>query len=146
MKKLITWCLILVLMFTSLTSCKFSHSNPNNLYNDISKFAGVEKEEYENYTIFKFDKFNGKSTSKIGRVGLEEGTIYFYANLTEGSVDIKYDRGALYSEEPLVTLNASENMPIESSGGYVEGDEVYIIFNSTFPVSGEIVISFIPLQ
>ena len=146
MKKLLVCILIVVLVLSCLTACDWLQRDVNDIFSDISEIAGAEKEEHENYTVFKFDEFKGKWTCKMERTELGEGAIYYHADLTDGSMIVKYDKGALYNDEPLVTLSAGETMPIQSSGGYVEGDKIYIIFETVTPVSGEVVISFVPFE
>ena len=145
-KKILICILIVVLVFTGIIVYDWLRKDPNDIFNGISEIAGAKKEEYENYTVFKFDEFNGKWTCKMERTNLGKGVIYYHADLTNGSMVVKYDIGALYNDNLLVTLNAEETMPIQSSGGYVEADKIYIIFETVSPVSGEVIISFVPFD
>ncbi len=129
MKKLLALVLSLILMIFCLVSC-----TPR----------GIKREDQENYTIFTLNNFKGRASLKMDRIGLGEGTIYYYADLTEGSVKVKYRESVLFDAEDLVTLSAGMDIPQDNSAGYVEGDEVSIIFEASAPVSGEVIISFIP--
>ena len=154
MKKAFFCFLSLAMLLSCLTGCSFSlgsfsfGNDPQVIYDDISKLSGLSKEEGENYTVYTFNEFNGngKQSFKMERTGLGDGPIYYSADLTEGSITVKYDAGAFDPEMGLVVLSANDEMPVTGSGGYVSGDYTYIIFEISGTVSGEVTISFVPLS
>lgn len=135
MKKLSSCILVIVLMF-SLVAC--------NLFKEDN---GVTFKKFENCAVFTFDDFPiGETASfELARTGLGEGAIYYQVNLEEGALSIKYKESGLINinnEQSLGEFTADDKMPINSSGGYVEGDKITITFESFSPVSGEIIIAF----
>ena len=134
MKRLIALILISILMLSCITAC--------NLFNEDKS---VSCDKYENCAVFTFDDFPaGESASfKIDRIGLGEGAIYYQINLDEGALEIGYkDSGLIHRTQPLGEFTADDEMPINGSAGYVEGDEIEITFYSNSSVSGEIIIAF----
>ena len=134
MKRLFDLCFALVLMLTCLTSCDL-----------FGKDKGVTCKEYDNCAVFTFDDFSiGETASfKLARTGLGEGAIYYQINLEEGVLDIGYkDTGYIHQEQKLGEFSADGEMPVNASGGYIEGDKITVTFYSNSPVSGEIIIAF----
>ncbi len=123
---------------------------PENMpivYDDISELSGIEAEEYENYTIFRFDGFEGKATLKMERVGLEKDVIYYTGKLSEGAMNVNYDRGPYDSTEHLYVFYEGVTIPDENTTvGKIDQDELAIIFETMSPVTGELIISFIPFE
>lgn len=128
MKKLLALILMTTLCLCCLISCDM-----------FGKAEGLTYEKYENCAVFTFDDFEGKATIKLDRTDLGEGAIYYQATLEEGAVCVKYEYAGVHE---LVELTADDEMPINSSGGYVEGNKIEITFEANSPVSGEIIIAF----
>lgn len=136
MKKLLALCLTVVLMLTCLTAC----DTFNSIFGGKS---GVGKEYYENCAVFTFDDFESRICITLDRTGLGEGTIYYQVNLEEGALSIKYlDVGFINENQPLSEFTADDEMPINGSGGYIEGDKIAITFEAFSSVKGEIIIAF----
>ncbi len=134
MKKLLALILTVVLMLSCLTACDLSRKN-----------KGVACKEYENCAVFTFDEFPIRETAsfELPRTGLGEGAIYYQVNLEEGALSISYkDTGLIHGKQPLGEFTADDEMAINGSGGYIEGDRITITFESFSPVSGEIIIAF----
>ena len=129
MKKLLVGLLTFVLMIFCFVSCSSKE---------------IKRQDGENYTIFTFDNFEGNKTLKMNRTGLGEGAIYYYADLSEGTVKVKYRESVIFGVQDLLTLYAGMDVPEDNSVGYIEGDEIDIIFEASSPVSGEIIIAFVP--
>lgn len=129
MKKILSLILVLVTIIVCLASC-----TPH----------GITREDYENCTVFTFNGFEGTATLKMNRTDLGEGAIYFHSQLTEGTVKVKYRESFLFDAEELVTLSAGMETPEDNARGYVEGDEIQIIFEASSPVSGDVYIAFVP--
>ena len=136
LKKLLGCFLTAVLMLTCLTACDTFDSI-------FGGKSGVSKEYYENCAVFTFYDFESRICITLDRTGLGEGTIYYQVNLEEGGLSVKYfDVGLINENQPLSEFTADDEMPINGSGGYVEGDKVAIIFEALSPVKGEIIIAF----
>ena len=134
MKKLLALFLTVVVMLSSLTACDL-----------FKKDKGVTLKKYKNCVVFTFDDFSAEETAtfELARTGLGEGTIYYQINLEEGALRIHYkDAGLIHKKQPLGEFTADDEMPINGSGGYIEGDKIIISFESDTPVSGEIIIAF----
>lgn len=134
MKKLFACFLTVVLFLACLTACDL-----------FEKVKNVTCEKYENCAIFTFDDFPIRETAsfELERAGLSEGAIYYQVNLEEGALGIKYkNKGLIHQEQPLGEFSADDEMPINGSGGYIEGDKIAITFEAFSPVSGEIIIAF----
>lgn len=134
MKKLLALCLMAVLILSCLTACDL-----------FKKDNGVTYKEYENCAIFTFDDFPIREIAsfELARTGLGEGAIYYQVNLEEGALSINYkDTGLIHQEQPLGEFTADDEMPVNGSSGYVEGDKITITFESDSSVSGEIIIAF----
>ncbi len=136
MKKSLILVLTMALTLLCLTSC--------GVFDVIfGSEKGLTYKEYENCAVFTFDGFDGKTSVKLSRTGLDEGAIYYQASLTKGALDVKYkDSGYINEPSMLVELTANEQMSINGSGGYVEKAEIEISFEANSPVSGEIIIAF----
>ena len=137
MKKFSALCLTVVLFMCCLTACDIFERKPG--YDESLKC-----ERYENSAVFTFDDFPiGETASfELERTGLGEGAIYYQVNLDEGTLSVNYKDTVINTLQPLGEFTAHDEMPINSSGGYVEGDKITIIFESSSPVSGEIIIAF----
>lgn len=134
MKKLLALFLTVVVMLSSLTACDL-----------FKKDKGVTLKKYKNCVVFTFDDFSAEETAtfELARTGLGEGTIYYQINLEEGAVSISYtDTGIIHEKQPLGEFAADDEMPINGSGGYIEGDKIAITFEAFSPVKGEIIIAF----
>lgn len=134
MKKLSVLCLTAVLILSCFTACDL-----------LAKEKAVIYQEYENCAVFTFDDFSiSESVSfTIDRTGLGEGAIYYQIKLEEGSLSISYkDTGFIHQEQPLGEFAADDDMPVNGSGGYIEGDKIDVTFKAFSPVSGEIIIAF----
>lgn len=136
MKKSLILVLTVALTLLCLTSC--------SVFDVIfGSEKGLTYKEYENCAVFTFDGFDGKTSVKLSRTGLDEGAIYYQASLDKGALDVKYkDSGYINEPSMLAELTANEQMPINGSGGYVEKTEIEISFEANSPVSGEIIIAF----
>ena len=134
MRKLLACFLTVVLFLACLTACDLFEKDKN-----------VTFEKYENCAVFTFDDFPIRETTSfdLERTGLGEGAIYYQVNLEEGALSVKYkDKGLIHQEQPLGEFSADDEMTINGSGGYIEGDKITITFESYSPVSGEIIIAF----
>lgn len=134
MKKLFTCVLTAALILSCLTACDL-----------FTKDNGITIKEYENCAVFTFADFPEQETASFAlpRTGLGEGTIYYQVNLEEGALSISYkDTGIIHEKQPLGEFTADDEMPINGSGGYIEGDKISIQFEALSPVSGEIIIAF----
>jgi len=132
MKKLFACFLTFALIAVCLTAC--------------NKYTGkITRESENNCNIFTLEEFSGTYKVRLKRTDLGEGCIYFRTNLTQGAVTVSYHMGSttlVHSPEPLFTAEAGK--PLDDQGGYVEGGTVSIIFEADAPVSGEIILSFVP--
>ena len=137
MKKLLACVLTAVLMLSCNTAC--------NLF---KKNEGVTYKEYENYAVFTFENFpvRGTATFKLERTDLGEGAIYYQVNLKQGALGISYKDSVWSEHQSLGNFSADDKMPINGSGGYVEGSKIEISFGALSPVIGEIIISFVPIE
>ena len=137
MKKISALCLTVVLFMCCLTACDMFGRKPG--YDESLKC-----ERYENSAVFTFDDFPiGETASfELERTGLGEGAIYYQVNLDEGTLSVNYKDTVITTLQPLGEFTADDEMPINSSGGYVEGDKITIIFESSSSISGEIIIAF----
>ena len=137
MKKFSALCLTVVLFMCCLTACDIFERKPG--YDESLKC-----ERYENSAVFTFDDFPiGETASfELERTGLGEGAIYYQVNLEEGALSISYRDTIINTIQPLGEFTADDEMPINGSGGYVEGNKITITFESSSPVSGEIIIAF----
>lgn len=134
MRKLLACFLTVVLFLACLTACDLFEKDKN-----------VTCEKYENCAVFTFDDFPIRETTSfdLERTGLGEGAIYYQVNLEEGALSVKYkDKGLIHQEQPLGEFSADDEMPINGSCGYIEGDKITITFESYSLVSGEIIIAF----
>ena len=137
MKKLIVSIITMVLVLTCFTACDIFERKPGC---DES----LKCERYENSSVFTFDEFPIRETAsfELERTSPGEGAIYYQVNLEEGALSINYKDTVINTLQPLGEFKADDEMPVNSSGGYVEGDKITIIFESSSPVSGEIIIAF----
>ena len=137
MKKFSALCLTVVLFMCCLTACDMFDRKPG--YDESLKC-----ERYENSAVFTFDDFpiGETATFELERTGLGEGAIYYQVNLDEGTLSVNYKDTVITTLQPLGEFTADDEMPINSSGGYVEGDKITIIFESSSSISGEIIIAF----
>lgn len=138
MKKILALALAVAALLCCLTSCDLFERKTG--YDESLKC-----ERYENSAVFKFDGFpiGETATFELTRTGLGEGAIYYQVKLEEGSLSIRYkDTGLIRVEQKLGEFKADDEMPVNSSGGYVEGDKITIVFESSSLVSGEIIIAF----
>ena len=126
--------LLAVLMLSCLTACDM-------LDGIFGKKSGVNKEYYENCAVFTFDNFDSKIGFTLERTALGDDAIYYQVNLDKGMLSVKYSDVGL-ENQLLSEFTADDEMPINGSGGYVEGDKVDITFEAFSPVSGEIIIAF----
>lgn len=133
MKRLLTLCLTAVLMLACFTAC--------NLFEEDT---GITLKEYENCFVFTFDDFPVRETAtfELTRTGLGEGAIYYQVNLDRGALGISYKDNVISDTQSLGQFTADDEMPINGSGGYIEGDKIEISFGTLSPVSGEIIIAF----
>ena len=92
MKKLLSLLLTLSLIF--LSSCAIIPS-----HEDATALAGITHEPSTNHSKFILNGFEGKYSVKLNREGLGDGTIYYYAYLTSGSINVSYDLGTLFDAE-----------------------------------------------
>ena len=136
LKKLLGCFLTAVLMLTCLTACDTFDSI-------FGGKSGVSKEYYENCAVFTFYDFESRICITLDRTGLGEGTIYYQVNLEEGALSVKYlDVGLINENQLLSEFAADDEMPINGSGGYIEGDKIAITFEAFSSVKGEIIIAF----
>ena len=136
MKKTICLLIFVFLMLNCLTSCDV-------LGGIFGGKSGVGKEYYENCAVFTFDDFDSRTCITLDRTGLGEGTIYYQVNLEEGALSVKYSDVGLVNENQLLSeFTSDDEMPINGSGGYIEGDKIAITFEAFSPVSGEVIIAF----
>ena len=133
MKKLLVFILTAVLMLSCLTACDLSEED-----------KGVTIKEYENCAVFTFDNLPERETAtfELTRTGLGEGAIYYHINLERGSLGISYKDNVISVAQSLGQFTADDEMPINGSGGYIEGDKIEISFGTLSPVKGEIIIAF----
>lgn len=132
MKKLLACVLAAFLMLTCLTACDL-----------LKKDEKVTCEKYANCAVFTLDYFEGSYSVELPRTGLGEGAIYYQVNLEHGRLTVNYkDAGFSNEEQKLAEFTADDKMPINGSGGYVEGDKIEISFGTLSPVKGEIIIAF----
>ena len=132
MKRILASVLIITLCLFALVSC--------DLFPEKKR---VSCKEYENCAVFTLDYFEGSYSVELSRTGLGEGAIYYQINLEHGRLTVNYkDAGFIHSEQPLGDFTADDEMPIISSGGYIEGDKIEISFGTLSPVKGEIIIAF----
>ena len=133
MKKLLALCLTAVLCLCCLTACEL-----------FEKDKGVTVKKYENCAVFTFDDFPLRETAsfELERTDLGEGAIYYQVNLKQGALGISYKDSIIGVHQSLGEFTADDEMPINGSGGYIEGDKIGISFGSLSPVSGEIIIAF----
>lgn len=137
MKKLFALCLTVVLMISCLTACDLFEKKPG--YDPSLKCV-----KYENCAVFIFNDFSSEKAAsfELERKGLGEGVIYYQVNLEEGALSIYYKDTVINTLQSLGEFTADDEMPINSSGGYVEGDKITINFESDTSVTGEIIIAF----
>ena len=133
MKKLLVFILTAVLMLSCLTACDLSEED-----------KCVTIKEYENCAVFTFDNLPERETAtfELTRTGLGEGAIYYHINLERGSLGISYKDNVISVAQSLGQFTADDEMPINGSGGYIEGDKIEISFGALSPVKGEIIIAF----
>lgn len=133
MKKLLVLCLTAVLCLCCLTACEL-----------FEKDKGVTVKKHENCAVFTFDDFPLRETAsfELERTDLGEGAIYYQVNLKQGALGISYKDSIIGVHQSLGEFTADDEMPINGSGGYIEGDKIEISFGSLSPVSGEIIIAF----
>ena len=134
MKKLLALILTILLTVTCLASCDIEEM--------FGKKSGVGKQIYENCAVFTFNGFESKICITLDRTGLDEGAIYYQVNLEEGALSVSYKHSVINVFQPLGDFTADDEMPINGSGGYVEGNKITITFESDSPVKGEIIIAF----
>ena len=105
-----------------------------------SQGESIDRKLGENCATFTLDGFDGKYSVKLDRQGLGEGEIYYRVTLSDGEVNVYYDRGMLWDQELL--FHAKENESVVSKGGYLEGDSVTIVLEALTPATGTIEIDF----
>ena len=112
--------------------------------NLLEKDKNVTCKKYENCAVFTFADFSANETIsfELERKNLGEGTIYYQVNLIAGVLSINYQERWHDVVQPLGEFSADDKMPINGTGGYVEGDKITIIFESDSPIVGEIIIAF----
>lgn len=137
MKKLLALVLALAALLCCLAACDKFERDP--VYDE-----SIKCEKGKNYAIITLNDFPVQEnvSFELPRTGLGEGAIYYQINLEEGALSISYKDNILNSAQPLGEFTADDEMPINGSGGYVEGDKITIVFESLSPVSGEIIIAF----
>ena len=137
MKKLLALIMTAALMLTCLTACDIFEK-------DTGYDPSLKCERYTNCAVFTFDGFPERETAtfELTRTGLGEGAIYYQVNLKNGALGISYKDNATGAAQNLGEFTADDEMPINGSGGYVEGDKIEISFGTLSPVSGEIIIAF----
>ena len=137
MKKLLALILTILLAITCLDSCDIEEM--------FWQKSGVDKKIYENCAVFTFDNFESEICITLDRTGLDEGAIYYQVNLEEGALGVMYAESGIINvdqNQMLAEFTADDAMPINGSGGYVEGDKIAITFEAYSPVKGEIIIAF----
>lgn len=136
MKKILVLFLAIALMIPCLTACDM-------LDGIFGKKSGVNEKYYENCAVLTFDGFDDEISIALDRTVRGEGTVYYQVNLEEGALSIGCkDTGYIHTWQPIGEFTADAVMPVEGSGGYVEGDEISITLEAHSPVSGEIIIAF----
>ena len=119
------------LMLSCLTAC------------GLIKKEKITCKQYENCAVFTLDYFEGSYSVKLPRTVPGEGEIYYQVNLKHGRLTVNYkEAGLIRNEYKLAEFCADDEMPVNGSGGYVEGDEIEISFGTLSPVEGEIIIAF----
>ena len=141
MKKLLACVLTAVLMLSCNTACDIFEK-------DTGYDPSLKCERYTNYAVFTFENFpvRGTATFKLERTCLGEGAIYYRVNLKQGALGISYKDSVWSEHQSLGNFSADDKMPINGSGGYVEGSKIEISFGALSPVIGEIIISFVPIE
>ena len=132
MKRLLAFCLPVFLCLCCLTACDL-----------FKKDEKIVCNQYENCTVFTLDYFEGSYSIELPRTNLGKGAIYYQANLEHGRLTVNYNDVVLINgEQKLEEFCADDEMPINGSGGYIEGDKIEISFGTLSPVKGEIIIAF----
>lgn len=110
-----------------------------------SRYEGkISQENQTHCATFTFDSFAGTRTVKLKRSGLGDGQFYYRAELTEGSMTVSYKMGWFDEQWPL--FYAEAGTPLDSCGHYIWDGSIFITFASDVPMSGTIIISFVPLK
>ncbi|MBE6944433.1 MAG: hypothetical protein E7453_09345 [Ruminococcaceae bacterium] len=107
---------------------------------------GVTVAETEEYTKITLDNFEGKKTISIPHDSPNEGALYYKTNITSGSIKAFYDLGILWDTENLFEATADNNST--GPGYYIDSSisKITIYFEADEPVSGEVIISFAPIE
>ena len=138
MKKLLAICLAASFVLLCLTACDIFEK-------DTGYDPSLKCEKHKNCAVFTFDNFPIEEIASfdLERIDLGEGAIYYQINLKKGALSISYkDSGLINENQPLGEFSADDDMPINSSGGYIEGDKITLTFEAFSTVSGEIIIAF----
>lgn len=110
-----------------------------------SRYEGkISQENQTHCATFTFDSFAGTRTVKLKRSGLGDGQFYYRAELTEGSMTVSYKMGWFDEQWPL--FYAEAGTPLDSCDHYIWDGSIFITFASDVPMSGTIIISFVPLK
>lgn len=131
MKKILA--IILVLCTLYLSGCE-------------SLPKGVTVVETGEYTKITFDNFKGKKKIVLTHDSPNEGALYYKTDLTNGSLQASYDLGILWDTQKLFEASA-DNHSI-GPGHYIDSSvsKITIIFEADNPVTGEVIISFAPIE
>ena len=107
---------------------------------------GITVEQAEEYTKITFDNFEGKKKIELAHGSPNEGALYYKTDLTAGSIQASYDLGILWAAQNLFEASVDNN---SIGGGYYidnNTNKITIIFESFSPVTGEVIISFAPIE
>ena len=104
---------------------------------------GIEYETSEGYTVVTLNGFKGSATVELKRDNYGDSSIHYSANLGEGALSVTYRESGLLNNiiQPLAELDANDDMPIISFGGYVEGCKILITIDASC-ATGEVVFAF----
>ncbi len=112
-------------------------------FGGCSRYEGKIKQESQAHcAAFTFDDFVGTRTVKLKRSGLGDGQFYYRSELSDGSMTVSYKMGWFDKQWPL--FHAEAGAPLDSCGHYIWDGSIFITFASDIPVSGTIIISFVP--
>ncbi len=131
MKKLLS--IIIVLSIFCLSACELC-------------VKGVTVQQGENCTVITFDNFEGKKRIELAHDSPNEGALYYKTNLTNGSLQASYDLGILWDAQNLFEASADNNSI--GPGHYIDNStsKITITFEADEPVTGEVIISFAPIE
>lgn len=123
MKKLLAIALIFCLMF--LSGC----NTPKE---------GITFEENDKYVKITLDSFEGEEKIKLtNKVG--EGSLYYLATVTSGSLSLSYSEGWFGDDYILFTIDAENT---HDGGAYVSGGKITITVSAEEATSGSVLIAF----